>query len=107
MPFADQTLKCRDCGQDFAWTADEQEFYKSKGFDNAPVRCPACRRAKRAQRDGFDSRGPRQMFSITCAQCGKQDQVPFQPKGDRPVLCGDCYRKGRGISQGDSQPPAA
>jgi CxxC-x17-CxxC domain-containing protein len=31
------------------FTAGEQEFYAQKGFDNAPVRCPTCRRARKAQ----------------------------------------------------------
>lgn len=40
-------------------------------------------------------RGPRQMYEITCSNCGRKDSVPFQPRGDRPVLCGDCFRKQR------------
>ena len=98
--FQDQTLKCRDCGKDFVWTADEQAFYQSKGFTNAPVRCPECRAEKRKR---FD-RGPRQMYTITCANCGKEDQVPFQPKEDRPVLCSDCFRKQK--EQGLQEQPA-
>jgi CxxC-x17-CxxC domain-containing protein len=37
--------------------------------------------------------GPRQMFDVTCSECGKQTQVPFQPDGTRPVYCRDCYEK--------------
>ena len=92
MAFQDQTLTCRDCGKDFVWTASEQEFYQSKGFQNVPVRCPEDRAAKKSRMDG---RGPRQMHDITCASCGKHDSVPFEPRGDRPVLCGDCFRKQR------------
>lgn len=47
----EKTLKCRDCGVDFVFTVGEQEFYKEKGFENDPVRCPDCRRAKKAQRN--------------------------------------------------------
>lgn len=50
MEFQDKTLKCRDCGKDFVFTAGEQEFYQSKGFTNEPVRCADCRRAKKAER---------------------------------------------------------
>lgn len=103
MAFQDQTLQCRDCGKEFVWTAEEQDFYEKKGFTNAPVRCPDCRRAKKAahnQNGGGDRRGggdfQRQSFPITCSQCGKSDTVPFQPKGDRPVLCRDCFRQQRG-----------
>ena len=45
----DRTLVCKDCSQEFVFTAGEQEFYKEKGFENEPVRCPDCRRAKKAQ----------------------------------------------------------
>lgn len=94
MDFQDKTLVCRDCGKEFTWTASEQEFYQKKGFDNQPVRCAACRALKKSRMN--DSRGGggmvRQSFEITCAQCGKTDTVPFKPKGDRPVLCRDCFR---------------
>jgi hypothetical protein len=46
----DKTLKCKDCGEDFVFTAGEQEFYQEKGFENEPQRCPACRKAKKSQR---------------------------------------------------------
>ena len=94
--FQDQNLTCRDCSKPFVWTASEQEFYQQKGFQNAPVRCPACRALKKARMDG--NRGGMssgQSFPITCANCGKSDTVPFEPKGDRPVLCKDCFRKQR------------
>lgn len=47
----DKTLTCRDCGVEFQFTVGEQEFYKEKGFENEPVRCPDCRRAKKMQRE--------------------------------------------------------
>lgn len=96
MAFQDQTLTCRDCGSEFVWTASEQEFYKQKGFENAPVRCPKCRAAKKARMGNGGGMGQRQSFPITCSSCGKQDTVPFQPRGDRPVLCRDCFQKQRG-----------
>ena len=43
----DKKILCRDCGNEFIFTAGEQEFYKEKGFDNDPVRCADCRRAKK------------------------------------------------------------
>ena len=47
----DKTLTCRDCGSEFIFSVGEQEFYKEKGFDNDPVRCPECRKARKAQRN--------------------------------------------------------
>mgnify|MGYP001591743523 len=92
MAFQDKQLVCRDCGKNFTWTASEQEFYQKKGFENEPVRCPDCRALKKTRMDG----GTRPSFDIKCAECGKSDTVPFQPRGDRPVLCRDCFRKQRG-----------
>jgi DNA-directed RNA polymerase subunit RPC12/RpoP len=46
----DKTIICKDCGKEFLFTAGEQEFFKEKGFENDPVRCPACRKARKAGR---------------------------------------------------------
>lgn len=101
----DKTLTCRDCGTTFVFTASEQEFYAGKGFANEPGRCPSCRAArKQNQGGGYSSAGgyerrEREMFPAVCAECGKDTQVPFQPRGDRPVYCSDCFgnqRSGRG-----------
>jgi len=96
MSFQDKTLKCADCGTDFTFSAQDQEFFQSKGYTNEPKRCPECRQSRKAQRDGNSSYGaPRQMFPATCAECGKATEVPFQPRGDKPVYCSDCFRKVR------------
>jgi len=52
MSFQDKSLQCSDCGQQFTFTAGEQEFYSSRGFENEPKRCPECRRARKTQRNG-------------------------------------------------------
>ena len=44
--FEDKTLVCKDCGKEFVWTAGEQEFYASRGFENQPQRCKPCRDAR-------------------------------------------------------------
>lgn len=48
---ADKTIVCKDCGKEFVFSEGEQEFYKKKGFENDPVRCPDCRRKRKAQRN--------------------------------------------------------
>ncbi len=35
------------------------------------------------------------MLPAVCAKCGKDTKVPFEPHGDKPVYCSDCYRKVR------------
>lgn len=55
---ADKVILCKDCKAEFVFTESEQAFYKEKGFDNEPVRCPDCRRARKAQKDnGAGGRG--------------------------------------------------
>ncbi len=95
MPFDDKTLTCQDCNTSFTFTASEQEFFASKGYTNEPKRCPEHRAARKQQNGGGNgsgfSSGPRQMYSAVCSNCGKDAQLPFQPRGDRPVFCSDCY----------------
>ena len=98
--YTDQTLTCRDCAQSFQFTASEQDFYSQRGF-STPLRCPSCRASRKAARGdsgggssyggGGSSYGPRQTFQVTCSKCGKPAEVPFQPRGDRPVYCNDCF----------------
>ncbi len=144
--YSDKNLVCADCGQEFVFTARDQEFYSGRGFSD-PRRCPSCRAAKKAQREstgggssyggynagggysaggyssggsggyssggsgGYSSggsggyggssygsrdRGPRQMFTATCSNCGNEAQLPFRPTNGKPVYCSDCFRTMRG-----------
>ena len=108
MNFVDKTLTCADCGAEFTFSADDQAFHQEKGFTNEPRRCVSCRAAKRSERNGGGSYsggsygGQREMFSVICSQCGKEAQVPFQPRGDKPVYCSDCFRSQRSSSGGGS-----
>lgn len=83
--YEDKTLICKECGNEFVFTAGEQEFYAEKGFENEPQRCKACRDARKA------NRSDREMFDATCADCGKECKVPFRPRDDRPVYCSECF----------------
>jgi len=102
MSYSDKTITCSDCGSTFTFSADEQEQFAQRGYTNEPKRCPTCRQARKATQNG--SRGnsygnsagfaPRaEMFPAKCAECGKDTQVPFEPRQGRPVYCSDCYRK--------------
>lgn len=120
--YQDRTLTCADCNAQFTFTAGEQEFHASKGFSSDPKRCPDCRRARKAEREGGGGGGgyrsggggggysgggggysggggygrQREMFDAVCASCGKETQVPFQPTGSRPVYCSDCFSQSGG-----------
>lgn len=117
MSFADKTLTCRDCGMSFTFTAGEQEFYAQKGFDNEPTRCPSCRQSRKQTRSGgggYD-RGSRdaggagyrreasEMHTATCASCGGEAQVPFVPRGDKPVYCSNCFQSQRPARSSNSR----
>jgi len=93
--FQDKSLTCAECGATFTFTAQEQEFFQSKGYTNEPKRCPTCRDARKAERFGGGGgyKGKRQMYPAVCAQCGKDTEVPFEPRSGRPVYCSDCYSK--------------
>ena len=128
MSYADRVLTCRDCGQSFVFTAGEQEFHASKGFENDPSRCADCRATRKASRGGGSGyggggyggggyssggyssgggyggggggydRSERTMYTAVCSECGQEARVPFQPRGDRPVYCSDCFSRQRGGS---------
>ena len=94
MEYQDKTLKCKDCGADFIFSAGEQAFYAEKGFENEPARCPSCRSARKQQ---MNSGAPRErvMYPAVCSECGADTEVPFEPKNGRPILCRDCFRRQR------------
>ena len=124
--YSDKNLTCADCGQEFVFTASEQDFYAQRGFTE-PRRCPSCRASRKAARNadggggnggssygsygagggysaggysggggGYRDRGPREMFAATCSNCGREAQVPFRPTSGKPVYCSDCFRSMRG-----------
>lgn len=108
--FADKTLRCVGCRTDFVFTAREQEFHAAKGFTNEPRRCPDCRRARRenaewdGRREGAaggsgrsggrpSADGETRRYLGVCSACGGEASLPFEPTGNRPVLCSRCYDK--------------
>jgi CxxC-x17-CxxC domain-containing protein len=115
--YTDETLTCVDCNAAFIFSAGEQEFFAQKGFANKPNRCPDCRAARKASKGsggssgsygggggggrgnygggggGGGARAQREMFQATCSACGKIAEVPFQPRGDKPVYCRECFSK--------------
>lgn len=121
MIYADKPLKCKDCGEDFVFSAGQQQHHAQLGLRNEPKRCPVCRQMNRMRNEDRGRRprppralrpgpgappglaprgpggpmGPREVFMATCAACGKQTDLPFKPRGDRPVYCRDCFRSKR------------
>lgn len=57
--YKDKTIVCSDCGDEFTFTAGEQEFYAEKGFDNEPRRCKDCRAKRKNNKRNSGNRGNR------------------------------------------------
>ncbi len=114
----DKSITCVDCGEEFLFTAGEQQFYRERGLTNQPTRCKNCRDKRKAGRPaggggggggggyggggagGGYGRGERQMYAATCSQCGRETEVPFPPTPGRPVLCRDCFAASKGTAPG-------
>jgi CxxC-x17-CxxC domain-containing protein len=102
MSFQEKSIVCPDCGTSFTLTLQERERFAARGLTNESKRCSWCRAARKIQLNknatgtgGYGYSSQKQMYPATCAQCGKQTQVPFQPRGGKPVYCSDCFNKVR------------
>jgi ATP-dependent RNA helicase DeaD len=68
-------------------------------FGEAPTEEPrqeaASRPARQSDRSASRrrSRSGGKRYDVTCAACQKATTVSFQPRADRPVYCGTCYRE--------------
>jgi CxxC-x17-CxxC domain-containing protein len=98
----DKVLKCRDCGEEFVFTAGEQAFYRERGFQHEPTRCRSCREKRKTQGPapgGAPSSGggggSREFHTAVCSNCGVTTQVPFKPTPGKPVYCRDCFQASR------------
>lgn len=144
--YQDKTLTCIDCGADFTFTAEEQEFFATHQLTNEPKRCKPCREKRKTgsrgggggrrgggRPSGYGGGGgggggsagygggggggysgggggagsaggygggggggrreSRPRFKIVCSACGREDEVPFEPKEGREVYCRDCFRQ--------------
>ena len=97
--YEDRMLVCRDCREEFVFSAGEQAFFARKGLQNVPQRCPSCRAAARQARAPG---GPREYHAAICSMCGGQAIVPFNPRTDRPIYCSTCFDKVRAASSGSA-----
>ncbi|MFC1952145.1 CxxC-x17-CxxC domain-containing protein [Chloroflexota bacterium] len=105
MIFQDKSIQCFDCGTTFTFSVGEQEQFASRGYTNAPKRCPSCRQERKTRQnsnggnsyrnDSYVHTPQRQMFPAVCSECGKETEVPFEPRDGRPVYCRDCFSKTR------------
>lgn len=97
----DMQLTCSDCGQEFTFTSADQAFFQERGY-STPKRCKPCRMAKKNDQggSGYRSSAPSSATPVICSGCGQPTTVPFEPRGDRPVFCRDCYVARKGGASG-------
>src|SRR2546429_8080664 len=91
MALSDQTLVCRDCNEEFVFTAGEQEFYASHRLTNTPSRCPSCRAARKGQGGygGFPQPPPKDTTKGSCF--GNQGKGALPPPRGKTVFFSRCY----------------
>ena len=80
------------------------EFYKSRNYDRKHSKRDLKRfdrpaRSFRNSRNDSQKDQPNESAIVTCADCGRECEIPFVPKHDRPVYCSDCFKhnKPRGL----------
>jgi CxxC-x17-CxxC domain-containing protein len=88
MNLTDRELTCSDCGKTFVFSADEQEFFRQKGFKNDPKRCKQCKALISGKQGRIET-------AVKCSEWGRDTTVPFKPTGKKPVLCNPCSQKAR------------
>ena len=88
--YEDKILGCVECGEEFIFSAGNQQFFAERGLMYEPKRCKACRDAhKRAVLSST------KWFSAVCADCGNEVWLPRKPNPDSPVYCTECFVKRR------------
>ncbi len=93
--FEDKTIVCKDCGNEFVWTAGEQQFFAERGLTNQPVRCKDCRSNRNSTEPSEDDK------TIVCKDCENEfvwtagEQKFFAERGltNQPVRCKPCRNK--------------
>ena len=81
----DIEIPCVQCKETFVFTEKEQQVFYQRNMPS-PQRCSKCRSKKAAAGATTSSK-----YEIVCDNCGKHDQVPFQPKVGRTILCRECH----------------
>lgn len=81
---------CDKCGK-----SCEVPFRPTSG---KPVYCSNCFESmgsdsKRSEGRNFERSNfeEKRMFDAVCSSCGNSCKVPFQPRGDKPIYCSNCF----------------
>src|SRR3989338_6571851 len=85
---SDINLICKDCGENFVFTVNEQKFYIRQGFTNVPVRCKKCR-------ENFHDRKYKgvKTYNIKCRQCDLVGKLTVEPPIPELIYCENCFNE--------------
>jgi len=85
-PKDDRPVYCNECFQNHKpqQRSGGSRFSRGSSYDRNE-------RGSRFSRGSRDDR-PREMFTVTCADCGNECKIPFKPREDRPVYCNECFQ---------------
>jgi CxxC-x17-CxxC domain-containing protein len=100
--YSDKTLTCADCGQEFVFTASEQDFYAQRGFTE-PRRCASCRASRKAARNAesgggggsYGSYGAGGGYSAGGTGGGGYGGGGYRDRGPREMFAATCSNCGR------------
>ncbi len=84
-----------DSGGSGSYSSGGSGNYSSGGYNSGGGYSSGGGSSYGGSRSGGYERGPREMFSATCSNCGREAQVPFKPSGSKPVYCSDCFNAQR------------
>ena len=71
---------------------DKNILYKKRGLGMF-VNRGAKNTIKLLRKESF--KNSKKMYKVVCSNCGGEAVVPFEPKGDRPVLCSKCFEESK------------
>ena len=86
--YEDKILVCKECGNEFTFTAGEQEFYAERGFQNEPQRCKPCRDARKNA-----ARGPVSTSLLCAPLAAVRRRFPLSPSLTGPSTAASASRR--------------
>lgn len=101
----DRTISCRDCNNDFRFTAGQQNWYERKGFAD-PVRCASCRKLKKEYRNEIEKAFKENRVAappkgiVKCEWCQNPGHQKSNCRLKESATCHDCGKVGRPTSVG-------
>ncbi|MHB1459889.1 MAG: DEAD/DEAH box helicase [Armatimonadota bacterium] len=90
MRYQDRTYVCRDCHNEFPFSAKLQEEFEELNLP-FPNQCPKCHELQITKRPNKRT-GAVEIFKAPCSKCGKEARLRTRPRGNTPILCADCFK---------------